>query len=176
MNLEQTGQIGDTIGGVANFFTLCIAIYVARRALPDAVRTARHDRALVAHAEAATKVWMSTFTLATHMKGMTHASSHPGGSVVDAHRMRLNSIGPAGDDFINMTGLAKLHFHKPVLDALNALWKDKAELVVDLMMQQQTGDAALYAKVYSEKRREHIDGLTDEIMRRLRPYAIPEER
>jgi hypothetical protein len=97
-----------------------------------------------------------------------------GGTFEEVQRRRMDLVGPAADEFLSMMGLAELHFGKAVNDTLLTVWRARAELTTDVMIQLQTGDLEAYSRVYQGGHLKKLEALQADVLRILRPFALPE--
>lgn len=174
MDLSHTGQFGDTVGGIANVATFFLVLWATKNFLPRELKKARHENVLGAHAAAASRIWLSTFVFTTHLKGLTDAAWMGAGTFEEMQGRRMQALAPAADEFITLMGLARLHFDETVLNAMEALWKARAKLLTDIAVQSRSGDSETYARIYGGETKKKIDELEAEVLRLLRPFALPE--
>jgi hypothetical protein len=70
-------------------------------------------------------------------------------------------------------GLADLHFEKPIRDALADIWLARAELMADVQLQLQLGDAKGFQRLYGGETSAKFDALRERMCLLLKPIALP---
>lgn len=186
---EQSGQFGDTVGGVANLIMLGIVAYVTWSTVPRALAQARREHAMETQAASALEIFRAVYDLFQAMYELVeaeiamrpHHATVTGDHVMAKLKSRIDQLESAARGLRRAMGVAALHLTKEDILMLGrfhaAMWEHRA--VFDRYVRSIRGfecDEKAKADATGPEKGATAGKALEEILVRLREFAIPETK
>lgn len=140
-SLQDLGNLGSLVQGIAGLATLTLAWWVTSRFLPQELSKFRATRREELRERAAEAVWMAVYRLGLIMRALMHPITRggrettkdgrplsQGGKFRASFTSQYKMLAEAGNALLDAWGLANLYLDADVDRALHELWKLKGEL------------------------------------------------